>query len=532
MIRLKKGKRYFNGKIGVVTELTKDKIFVQCKDDPSPIEVLKEKWENIRYSLDRATRNVTEEVLGSFSQYPLRLAWAITIHKSQGLTFDKAIIDAGKAFAPGQVYVALSRCTNMEGMVLHSHIRQQALFADSRIVQFTKNILSLHELEAELAQWKRNYQEKLLLELFDFRKTTAAIKELQAYLLAHQHSFNEEVFAWIDELLVKPGILQSTAEKFHVQIKSLFAEPVRPEENKQLHERLKKASIWFASEINSVIDKIQQSPAITDSTMHAKEYNEMLREAFVELSQKQHLMQGFEDNFEIEKYRRGKKLFITPSFGVNAYAGASDKKVALQHPLLYYQLKKLRDDICSKKDLPIYLVAGSKTLEEMVTYLPQTGDELEQISGFGKAKLETYGEQFLELIQAYASERDLPSTIPEKNPKRKRKEKSGKKPHTKSETFRLYEQGKTVVEIATERGLTVQTIEGHLAHYVAIGGINIENLVSRDKIVLIEPVIADFKKDNSIMSLKEKLPSSISFGEIRLVLAHADYLNSATHINH
>src|SRR5690606_423973 len=110
-----KGKRYFNGKIGTISKLEADKIFVQCDDDPE-IEVQKEKWENIRYTLNKSTRQLDSDVLGSFTQYPLRLAWAITIHKSQGLTFEKAIIDAGAAFAPGQVYVALSRCTNLEGM--------------------------------------------------------------------------------------------------------------------------------------------------------------------------------------------------------------------------------------------------------------------------------------------------------------------------------------------------------------------------------------------------------------------------------
>ncbi len=122
-----RGKRFFNGKIGIVSSLEKDKIFVQCKGEPDEIEVKKEKWENIRYSLNKTNRNLEEEVLGSFTQFPLRLAWAITIHKSQGLTFEKAIIDAGAAFAPGQVYVALSRCTSLDGIVLQSRLQSSSL---------------------------------------------------------------------------------------------------------------------------------------------------------------------------------------------------------------------------------------------------------------------------------------------------------------------------------------------------------------------------------------------------------------------
>lgn len=530
-----KGKRYFNGKIGVVTELSKDKILVQCKDDPAPIEVAKEKWENIRYTLDKATRNVSEDVLGSFSQYPLRLAWAITIHKSQGLTFDKAIIDAGKAFAPGQVYVALSRCTNLQGMVLHSKVQPHALLTDSRIVQFTKSVLPLDDLQTELTQAKRDYQLKVLLALFDFAKPIASIKELQAYLLQHKISFNAEVFVWADELLMKLQTLQTTAEKFHAQLNSLFAKTIKPEENNELQERLKKAAAWFGTEVKAAIEAAQQSPAVTDSTMYAKEYNEVLREAFVQLSQQHYLLQGIDDNFDIERYHRRKKTFLTPSFGVNAYAGASEKKVELQHPSLYYQLKKLRDSICSKKNLPIYYVAGSKTLEEMATYLPQTVSELEQISGFGKAKAETYGPQFLEIIQIYATERNLSSSVPQKDPKRKRKEKAEgkeKKPDTKAETFRLYREGKNVSEIAKERNLTVQTIESHLAHFVSTGEIKIEELVSREKIVVIEPALQEFEKGSSLTSVKEKLPSSIGYGDIKLVMAWVDHQKSSSHIDH
>ena len=523
-----KTKRYFNGKIGVVTALEKDKIFVQCKDEPEAIEVAKEKWENIRYTLDKATRNVSEDVLGSFSQYPVRLAWAITIHKSQGLTFEKAIIDAGKAFAPGQVYVALSRCSSLGGMALHSRIQPHTLLADDRIVQFTKNVLPVDELKTELTKAKKDYQEKVLLTLFDFAKAVVIIKELERYLSQHKTSFNNEVFIWADELLSKCQVLRTTAEKFHTQVKFLFTKTTKPEDNIELQERLKKAAVWFAQEIKPVIETIQQSPAVTDSTMHAKEYNELLREAFVQLSQQHYLMQSIGDRFDIDVYHRRKKQFTSPPFGVNAYAGATEKKVELQHPSLYYQLKKLRDNICSKKNLPIYFVAGSKTLEEMATYLPQTVGELELISGFGKAKAESYGLQFLEIIQAYASERNLNSTIAEKNPKRKRKEKTetkGKKPDTKAETFRLFQEGRKVSEIARERNLTAQTIEGHLAHYVYTGEIKIDTLVSREKIVLIEPALQGFEKGSPITMIKEKLPASIGYGDIKLVLASIDHQN-------
>jgi PIF1-like helicase/Helix-turn-helix domain/HRDC domain/Helicase len=526
-----KSKRYFNGKIGVIIELSEDKILVQCKDEDFPIEVSKEKWQNIRYTLDTSTRQLNEDVLGSFSQYPLRLAWAITIHKSQGLSFEKAVIDAGKAFAPGQVYVALSRCTNLEGMVLHSRIKPNTLFTDDRIVQFTRNILPFEDLQQELFLAKKTYQQKILSSLFDFRKVINGMKELGKYLLEYTTSFNTEVFSWREELENRLLLLQTTAEKFQNQLIKLFGATEKVDDNVELQERMKTAANWFSNGIRSVIENILQSPAITDSAIRAKEYNELLREIYVQLALQNFLFQGFNGKFSMEAFHRRKKSFIAPSFGVNAYAGTTEKTVELSHPALYYQLKKLRDNICLKKNLPIYFVANSKTLEEMTTYLPQTLGELEQISGFGKSKVETYGAEFLSLINEYCLENKLSSNIASKSPKRKRKESNETKADTKAESFRLYKEGQMVNEISKERNLAVQTIEGHLAYYVQQGLIKIEELVSREKIVLIEPEVRDFK-GGAIGPIKEKLGSHASWGEIRLVLAWMEYQRSSAHVNH
>ena len=147
--------------------------------------------------MNARTRQLEEEVLGSFVQYPLRLAWAITIHKSQGLTFEKAIIDAGEAFAPGQVYVALSRCTALNGIVLQSRIQSNGLHTDNRIVQFSQNSYSENILKQELERSKKSYQLKILLNLFDYSQVIAEIKELQKYFKEHESSFNAEALAWL-----------------------------------------------------------------------------------------------------------------------------------------------------------------------------------------------------------------------------------------------------------------------------------------------------------------------------------------------
>ncbi len=519
-----KGKRYFNGKIGTVSKLEADKIYVQCEGESAEIEVQKEKWENIRYTLNKTTRQLDSDVLGSFTQYPLRLAWAITIHKSQGLTFEKAIIDAGAAFAPGQVYVALSRCTSLEGMVLQSRVNANSLSSDARIVEFSQRSASSTQLQEEFAIAKKHYQQTVLISTFDFISAINSGKELQEYLLEHTSSFNAESLSWTDELLAKLDKIQDTAKKFQLQLQFLFQQAGSPEENQPLQERIKAAATYFVTEIGSLVQFLQQSSAVTDSRLHSKEYNESIKEVFAQLAMRKFILEGFNGQFNMEAFHRHKQKFVLPSFSINAYAGASQKRVDSPHPNLHFQLRKVREAICAKKDMPIYIVAGSSTIDEMAMYLPQTLAELRKVSGFGDAKIKQYGQQFLDVIIAYSKENNLSSLIHEKTPKRERKGKSEgsatgqKKGETHTESFRLFKEGKTIAEIATERNLAVSTIETHLTRFVRWGDIKIEEVISREKLVLIEAALTDFK-GSSITPVKKQLSDDVSFGEIRLVMA-------------
>ncbi len=523
-----KGKRYYNGKIGIVTKLETEKIFVQCSGEPLEIEVQKEKWENIRYTLNKTTRQLESDTLGSFTQYPLRLAWAITIHKSQGLTFEKAIIDAGEAFAPGQVYVALSRCTTLEGMVLQTRVRSSSLFSDTKIVAFSKKSRSGGQLEQELAIARLHYQQETLLATFDLAPAVSSGKDLLEYLLEHVSSFNPETFSWTEGLLDKLNKLQATAKKFQAQLRSLFNQQESAEGHRALEERVKTAAGYFMTETGLLIQFIQRSPAITDSRMHAKEYNETIKEVFAQLAKKKFMFEGLGDGFDIEAFHRRKQKFILPFLSVNAYAGVSQKRTDSPHPVLQQQLRKLRDNICSRKDLPIYLVAGSNTIDEMARFLPQTLDQLRKISGFGDARIRQYGQQFLDVILEYSVENGLSSLIHEKSPKRERSEASPgkqelvgaskKKGQSHAETLRRHKEGQSLTDIAQSRSLTIGTIETHLAKFVASGEIQIEELISPEKLNLIEPLVKNYTA-GSITSIKQQLGDAISFGEIRLVMA-------------
>ena len=521
-----KGKRFFNGKIGIVSKLDADAIFVRCEGESEEIKVGREKWENIRYTLNKTSRQLDTDVLGSFTQYPLRLAWAITIHKSQGLTFDKAIIDAGEAFAPGQVYVALSRCTNLEGLVLQSRVRQGSLFSDPRITEFSDRALSHSHLEQELASARSNYLITVVCSLFDFSNSVRNGNELQEYLAEHGSSFTKGTMLWADELSGRLDKIQGMALRFQQQLRSIYQEGVAGE-NQLPQERIKAAANYFIAEISSVRQFIQRSAAVTDSRIHAKEYNDALREIFSGLAQQQFLMEGVAEKFDLETFYARKRNFVLPHFTVNSYAGASTKRTESPHPVLHQQLRKLRDTICSRKDLPIYLVAGTNTLDEIARYLPQTLPELRKISGFGDAKIAQYGQEFLDIVLEYSGQHNLSSLIHEKSPKRERKERSGsgpvsgpgkKKVDTYDETLRLFREGRSVADIAEERKLTPGTIESHLARFIWKGSVSIDEIMAKEKQQLIGAALTVFN-GSSITPVKQQLGDAISFGEIRLVMA-------------
>jgi len=516
-----RGKRYFNGKIGIVKELDDENIIVVCNDDATEIEVKKEEWENIRYSIDKTSQSLQSETLGTFKQYPLRLAWAITIHKSQGLTFEKAIIDAGEAFASGQVYVALSRCVGLEGLILKSRIRTASLSIDKRIIEYSKNISTSQSLQEEFYQARKNYQLQVLIQTFNFNKAINYCTELGTYLIENISSFNPESNIWLEQLSKQLNTHQETATKFHVWLKAQFELPEAPEKNTALIERIGKAANHFLIETKNLLHLLQQSPAITDSKLHAKEYNETLKEIFTELCVTRHILQNFGGSVNPIAWQQQKKNFVLPSFTVNAYSGTVTKTINSPHAELYLQLKNLRDEICAEKNVPVYLVLGSKTLEEMSGYLPHTLAELKSITGFGEVKIKQYGQQFLDIILKYCEEENLSSLIHEKKAKKEKKSKAKSKivkENTFEKTFQLFKEGKTIGEIAKERNFATTTIEGHLSKYISTGEIEITTLISPERIALINDAIKATDV-GSLNVIKQKLPSDISYGEIRMVLA-------------
>lgn len=522
---LDKAKRYFNGKIGIVENIMDDKITVRCKGEAEAIEVQKYVWENVRYKLNGQTQKVEEENIGSFSQYPLRLAWAITIHKSQGLTFENAVIDAGQAFAAGQVYVALSRCTNLQGIVLLSKIDKRSLQPDHRVQHFnSKQRFAQSSSDLQLA--KKQYQQKLLAELFSFANLIKQFEQVARVVNENNHHFNTEANEYMAVMEEKLMALENISVKFQMQISHLQAEDGVIENNKLLQERIAKASEYFSLELEKLIAMIKNSPVVTESKQSAFAFDEELTLLFEQLSLRVHIIQSFVSGFAIDKYFSAKNSFKLPYFGVRSYALKNQHQGnSSPHPELYKQLKQVRDTIAETKQLPIYMVANADTLDEMSRYLPQNTIEIKEIKGFGKAKAEKYGFQFLDIIHRYCNEHELSSLMHEKQGK-KRERSSGTakdkfpKIDTKKVTLEMYQAGSSIAEIAATRNLAQQTIEGHLSHYVALGELDALLLITKEKLDAMDVALKDVSLEQTLTAIREQAGDQFTFGELRLFLSY------------
>jgi hypothetical protein len=518
---LQPDKRYYNGKIGTIISIDKESIEVQCPNESSPIIVSQYIWENVKYEVDAATQLLDETIVGTFQQFPLRLAWAITIHKSQGLTFEKAIIDAGKAFAPGQVYVALSRCTSLEGLVLMSPIHPGSLSNDQHIIHHSKSKPEIKEIEKFLIKERGQFQQQLLDQLFDFGIALGQLESLLTFVQANSGSFDSEAessMLKVRELLLE---FQLTAKKFQSQLHSLHADNNLL--NADLQKRITAGSAYFTGKISEVIILINRSAVQTDSKLQAESFNDSIKDIFVALAQKEHIMSGIAKAFSVEEYFKARRNFVVPPFSVNAYSGVRSNIVATTtsgHPDLLHHLQALRNEICRGKDLPVYIVASTATLVELTDFLPLTLEDLGKISGFGPTKVQTYGSRFLQLIQEYCAMNNLKTLIHLKPSKSKKSVKESKnkplKADTKLTTLHHFKSGKTIRDIAQVRNLTLETIVNHLVNFIDTGEIRLEQLVAPEKIeVIVAAINSSTEKD--LTSLKTLLGDDFSYSEIRLV---------------
>ncbi len=513
-------KRYFNGKIGVVKSLDDDEIIVEC--DGADIYVSMETWENSRYVLDRTDGKLQQETLGTFTQFPLRLAWAITIHKSQGLTFEKVMIDAGAAFSSGQVYVALSRCTSLDGIVLLSKIPSAAIYSNDNVIKGQQALMHKGSLAERFDGARQIFTQQLLEEIFLFNEVSSIIDALHFQVNQHKDRLNNEGIQWIEDFKNKFLVDKSVGLKFISKISELMKDEPVIEKNILLQKRINDAANHFEPKFSAYHHAIQNHPLITEHRETANTINEYLNQLILAIYTTNYFLQYCIQPFSVTSFLQHKLKFAQPRFNVSAYAsGKKQSFTDIPNVELYDTLKRWRDEICDKSGMPIYMVANRVTLTEVATYLPLNKKDLLQISGFGKAKVDKYGDDILQAVEEYCSKNNIATNMAakEENPKRHRKEKNDEiKTDTKMLSYNLFKEGKSVEEIAKERNFALSTIEGHLVWFVGNGDIDINKIVPVEKQLLIKAAA----KSHGVSShkiLKDNLPATISYSEIKLVMA-------------
>jgi len=342
-------KRYFNGKIGRIKAIGKNEIQIKCPNEKDLIKVSPVEWKNIKYTLNDTTKEITEEEKGTFTQYPLKLAWAITIHKSQGLTFEKAIIDAQAAFAHGQVYVALSRCKSFEGIVLRSPINFSSIKMDGLVQDYTEEAAKNPPDAAHLLTAKKQYQQDLIRELFSFKKVRFALSDLLRIAMENQPKFNAPLFPKVADWETQADrLLFSPATKFAPELSTYFAASTLPVSNTVLMERLQKASQYFANKIKEDLQLgLQKIPILTDNQEIKQKATKALSTLQKELFIKQKCLRSIVKNsFDATQYLQT-KINAANDFEKTKQVKKQANKLFIpadvSHPILYKELYHWRN---------------------------------------------------------------------------------------------------------------------------------------------------------------------------------------------
>lgn len=405
-------KKYFNGKIGEISALDEKEIKVVLEGSEREITVKREVWEQKKYSLD-GEKNIKEEVLGSFEQFPIKLAWAVTIHKSQGLTFDKVIIDAGKSFTAGQVYVALSRCRTLEGIVLKSKITPEVIFKDNRILQFQGDTFANDNVEEILNREKYDYSIRKVLRSVDSQwllKEVELWNNLSITTKSIDHAKSKQLYLQLKRDVVNLGKIFEKLERIIFQKVNNFIN--QTEEWSEIESKTKGAVNFFFSEVkDKIFSPLKEFYSEIKGVKGLKNYNEELR-SWLE---------------DIEEYLNGLKT---------------------SHLLE----TKLLDE---KNDKEISMKIAK-----------------------------------------------VPSQVL---------------------TFQLFEQGKTISEIALERGLVKETVLGHLARFAEQGLLDLSRVITSDKIKTFEKAFKTDPKE-TLNEWKTALPNDFDFNEIRILINHFNFL--------
>ena len=257
--------RYYNGMLGKVVSTTARGVTVKGNENGELIDLSPEEWTNAKYVLNKTTHEIEEEVEGTFKQFPLRLAWAVTIHKSQGLTFEHAIIDAQHSFAHGQTYVALSRCKTLEGLVLSSPLSTSAVICDEKVHQFNVDASARQPNSEMLSQMQRAYEVNLIDELFDFRPIGIAFERITRFIDEH---FARKYPRLLQEYRSARPILDevaSVAARFRLQYTQMLAAQQEQELSNEVLQRIRSGAEYFHKRLALLVEMHRKNKIETDN---------------------------------------------------------------------------------------------------------------------------------------------------------------------------------------------------------------------------------------------------------------------------
>ena len=511
-------KAYYNGKIGQLTGYDGDtgELEVVCGDER--IKVMPVVWQNMDYTLNEDNQQIEEKEIGSFTQIPLRLAWAVTIHKSQGLTFDKLVIDAQQAFAHGQVYVALSRCTSLEGLVLKTPITSEALINDGLVDYFVETMPEREPSQEKVILLRSEYELTTVLELIDFQEIYRTIGKLAKVVLDNRSLFEGEV---VQELV---GLRDSCSnelvgvgKKFEIQIRQLHQTALY-EDNSMLQERLQKGTNYFKEHLQVISDKLQRLPYKTDNKTVNELITDILKQLRDECFVKMACLANCEKAFSVEGYYKTKSISLLEAEKLSK-SKSLIREGLMEKSTLYAALNAWRADKAEEEEAELYNIIPSKTLKAISKEKPVTIADLKQIEGIGPKRIKAFGREIVNIVRVYSgmemldnesAEMDLSGDKPAKP----------KKPNGETYliTKRMLDKGMTVEEIAAERGLAVSTIYGHIARFVEHGDYEATDFVDKEKCDIMEEYFRD-TEDKSLNAAREVLGDDFEFWELRMVLA-------------